>query len=122
MNLVTLERRNGRAVIAGCEDALVAPGAAAECLLGIRPEDIQVLDPDANGVPARIVDEEYLGADTILRVQVGSQMLRARLPGPHSSGHQSACRLTWQSTAMHFFDAASGALHGDIQPLPPESQ
>jgi sn-glycerol 3-phosphate transport system ATP-binding protein len=34
-----------------------------------------------NGIPATVQGFEYLGADLVLRCQVGSELLTARVPG-----------------------------------------
>lgn len=116
MNLAALERMAGGAAIAGSDGGVIAPSEAADCLLGIRPEDIQISGVDDEGLLANVLDEEYLGADTILRIQVGSQVLRARLPGSRPGGERR-CRLGWQPEAVHFFEAASGMLRRDIEAL-----
>lgn len=113
MNLVRLQASGRGAVIDGEPRTVVAPAEAAGGQLGIRPEDIEVHPETASGVPAEVLDEEYLGADTILRLAVGSQTLRARLPGKQSLTEGARCRLTWVPPAAHLFDA-SGIRRDDL--------
>lgn len=108
MNLVTLAAAADGAVIEGEPRCSVASHDAKGHLLGVRPEDIAVLPADASGVPAEVVDAEYLGADSIVRLKVGSQELRARLDGVPGVDKGAACRLQWAPKAAHFFDSGGG--------------
>ena len=116
MNLVKLAASDAAAVIDGETEVAVAPAAAAGGQLGIRPEDIEVQPIDGSGVPAEVIDEEYLGADTILQLGVGSQRLRARLPGKHSLSSGTRCRLAWAPEAAHLF-GADGLRRDDLTPV-----
>ncbi|MBE0488622.1 MAG: ABC transporter ATP-binding protein [Halomonas sp.] len=116
MNLVHLDAAGGKAVIDGEPSVAVAPVEASNGQLGLRPEDIVVLGPDDAGLPARVIDGEYLGADTILRLAVGSQVLRARLPGKRPLADGQRCRLGWAPAAAHLF-GDDGARRDDLTPL-----
>lgn len=122
MNLVALAAAADGAVIDGEPRCHVADHAAKGHWLGLRPESVQLAPPDAPGVPAEVLDAEYLGADTIVRLQVGSQQLRARAPGVPDRQPGDACRLQWASASAHFFDGESGqrlALSGHDVAAPP---
>jgi sn-glycerol 3-phosphate transport system ATP-binding protein len=122
MNLVTLAAAADGAVIDGEPHCSVAPHEAKGHWLGVRPEDIRLLPADAFGVPAEVLDAEYLGADSIVRLQVGSQQLRARLDGKPSVAAGSACRLQWRREAAHFFAIDDGrrlAIGGHDLAAPP---
>lgn len=108
MNLVPLVSSREGATIEGEPRCAIAPHRAAGCQLGIRPEDIHVQSATAPGVPAEVLDEEYLGADTIIRLRVGKQELRARLPGVMSLSGERSCRLQWSPKAAHFFASEDG--------------
>ncbi|WP_254275815.1 ABC transporter ATP-binding protein [Halomonas sp. 3H] len=117
MNLVRLVASGEAAVIEGEPGAAVAPLGAAGGELGLRPEDISVLSPRDPGLPARVIDGEYLGADTILRLAVGNQTLRARLPGKQPLVEGQACRLGWAPSVAHLF-GQDGSRRDDLTPLP----
>lgn len=106
MNLVTLAAASDGAVIDGEPRCPIAPHDAKGHLLGVRPEDIAVLPAGSPGVPAEVIDAEYLGADSIVRLKVGTQQLRARLDGVPGVGEGDACRLQWPPSAAHFFSAS----------------
>ncbi|MGQ4879427.1 ABC transporter ATP-binding protein [Billgrantia sp. LNSP4103-1] len=122
MNLVTLAAAADGAVIDGEPHCSVAPHEAKGHWFGVRPENISLLPADAAGVPAEVIDAEFLGADSIVRLQVGSQQLRARLDGKPNVAAGSACRLQWRREAAHFFAADDGrrlAIAGHDLAAPP---
>ena len=104
MNLLPLVAGDNGAVIDGEPSLSVAPLDAAGGHLGIRPEDIELRPAGSPGVPASVISEEYLGADTIAYVAVGSHTLRVRLDGRPALTH-SACSLYWSPEKTHLFDA-----------------
>ena len=94
MNLVRLEA----GAIAGSS---VTTGQTRACWLGIRPEAIGL---SAQGVPAVVTGQEYLGADLVLRCRVGNESLTVRAGGQHHAHTGSTVHLHWQPQDMHFFD------------------
>ncbi|WP_447044483.1 ABC transporter ATP-binding protein [Vreelandella sp. H-I2] len=114
MNLLPLVAGETSAVIEGEPSTPVAPMEAAGGHLGVRPEDIELRPAASPGVPAKVLSEEYLGADTIAYVEVGSHTLRVRLSGkPLLTGQ--LCSLYWASKNIHLFDA--NGLRRDDMPL-----
>jgi len=105
MNVVRLADGPEGAVIRGSSGPVVAPGPGEGVLLGVRPEHVCL---DDSGVPACVVDSEYLGADTITKCTVGEETLAVRTPGRASVGAGATVHLRWPPGAMHFFDAATG--------------
>ncbi|WP_260675233.1 ABC transporter ATP-binding protein [Comamonas aquatica] len=102
MNLVQLQD----GAIAGSSVRLPAPTGAA--WLGLRPEAV-ALSGEAR-VPSLVVGLEYLGADVVLRCQVGSEQITVRAPGQQAVQAGQALPLAWPPQAMHFFDAAGQRL------------
>ena len=102
MNLVQLQD----GAIAGSSVRLPAPAGAA--WLGLRPEAVALSDEAR--VPAQVVGLEYLGADVVLRCQVGSEQITVRAPGQQAVQAGQALPLAWPPQAMHFFDAAGQRL------------
>lgn len=113
MNLVDLVETADGGAFPGHVERPVVPTGYAPCTFGIRPEDIEILPASANGLAAAVVDCEYLGADTIARIQVGDEVLRARLTGRPDRLPAGACRVAWSADAVHLFDRESGARHSD---------
>jgi sn-glycerol 3-phosphate transport system ATP-binding protein len=124
MNILTLADGAGGAVIAGTDGAgtdgggtdappLLA-GLGTGLLLGIRPEDIRLdVRASAEGVRATVKSVEYLGADSILSCEVGSQPLAVRAPGRVTLSPGASLRLSWSPEATHVFDARSGSRRDD---------
>lgn len=113
MNLLELADGGDASHLPGAPGTPVAPAGLDGCLLGIRPEDIRITSTDGTGIPAEIVDEEYLGADTIVRLRVGEQTVRCRLTGHRPGPAERHCRVDWAQEATHMFDAATGRRRDD---------
>ncbi len=111
MNLLPLFDGDGGAALEPGAPALL-PGCPGQgLLLGVRPEDIRLAE---TGLPARVLDCEFLGADLLARCAVAGGEILVRLPGtsPLAEGQQTA--LAWAPQSAHFFDAATGARRDDI--------
>ena len=74
-------------------------------LAGLRPEDIDFVD---EGLPGRITEVEYFGADSIFSVDVGASHVALRLQGRPAIGPGAAVHLGWKPDALHLFDATTG--------------
>ena len=74
-------------------------------LLGLRPEALRIAD---SGLPATVINAEYLGADTVVACSVGAGRVLARLPGKIDLAEGAAIHLAYETQAVHFFDAANG--------------
>jgi sn-glycerol 3-phosphate transport system ATP-binding protein len=87
-------------------NVVTLPGQTAHgLLLGVRPEDIRI---GSEGLPATVENVEYLGADSIVACRAGSETLTVRLPRAAHLAPGAGVKLSWQSTAAHYFDAATG--------------
>ncbi|MEK7755359.1 MAG: ABC transporter ATP-binding protein [Acidobacteriota bacterium] len=106
MNLLDLVDGAAGAAIAGGEDTAVVRGGGAGLKLGVRPEDIRL--SDTAGVPARLINAEYLGADTIVTARIGEQSLLVRVAGRVRVDTEQAVHLGWRSRDAHVFETRSG--------------
>ncbi len=68
--------------------------------VAVRPEHV-TLDGD---VPASILASEYLGADSLLRCQIGSELVAVRIAGQQIFKPGQNVRLAWSPDALHYFD------------------
>ncbi|MGO2242033.1 MAG: ABC transporter ATP-binding protein [Halomonas sp.] len=116
MSLLPLIKGDQHAVIEGEPSTAVAPIEAAGGQLGIRPEDIELRPTTGSGVLARVLSDEYLGADTIAHLAVGEHTLRVRLSGRQAMTGQH-CRIGWPATAVHLF-GGDGLRRDDLMPYP----
>jgi sn-glycerol 3-phosphate transport system ATP-binding protein len=78
------------------------PGAGAEVLLGVRPEDIRLA---GEGVPAVVENVEYLGPDSIVGCRAGADFINARVPRRAGAAVGDRVHLAWDAGAEHRFDA-----------------
>ena len=84
--------------------ALPTQGALPDgTLLGVRPEDVSL---GAEGIPARLVGVEYLGADQLATFQIGPDAAPARILarlGARDALGAGAHHLHWPRDAQHLF-------------------
>jgi sn-glycerol 3-phosphate transport system ATP-binding protein len=87
------------------------PDPTRRCTLGVRPEQI-VPCPPGEGLAARVLAVEYLGAESLLVCEAGPADDRARIvlrTGGHAPMQRGdAIGLTWPAHALHRFDRDSG--------------
>jgi ABC-type sugar transport system ATPase subunit len=80
-------------------------------MLGVRPEQLRLVAP-ADGLPAQVQAQEYLGAETLLVCQAGPperpQRLVLRLAGRHQLARGAAVGLAWPPEALHAFALDGG--------------
>jgi sn-glycerol 3-phosphate transport system ATP-binding protein len=107
MNLLDLVDAAGGAAIAGAGGSAVLQGGGAGLKLGVRPEDIRL--SESAGVPARLVNAEYLGADTIVTARIAAQSLLVRVPGRVRVEAEHPVCLGWRSRDVHVFETGSGS-------------
>ena len=96
MNIIPLDQLVG----ADAEGDAV-PRAKPGWSLGIRPENIRIGD---TGLPVSVVAADYMGAETILRLKHGQQILMARIGGRSMTKVGDELRITWQAGDIHLFD------------------
>lgn len=72
---------------------------------GLRPEDITL---GTSGLPGRVVNMEYFGADSILSVNIGGPHIAVRLQGRPALGPGETVHLGWSADSLHLFDATTG--------------
>jgi len=77
--------------------------------LGVRPEDVAISAPDADGVaPARVYEVEPLGGFTIVDVEMSGQILRAMLRGQPPIRAKEPIGLSIAPSSIHLFARDSG--------------
>ena len=116
MNLLKVEEVGNALVIAGTDGPAVAEAGYGNPVMGIRPEKIAIAG--GPGIEGRIESCDYLGADTIVGVRVGSQSVLVRAHGRHSLPAGGCIHLRWQTQEVHLFDDETGARMTGARPLP----
>jgi len=74
-------------------------------LTGVRPEDVRI---SSEGREAVVESVEYLGADSVVACRIGSETMVARVAGASHYAPGTAVKLSWNPSAAHQFDAATG--------------
>ncbi|APU16030.1 MULTISPECIES: ABC transporter ATP-binding protein [Actinoalloteichus] len=126
MNFVTGELRDvdghrvfhsaGAAVVLTEEAARAASDfPAGRVVLGIRPEDVLLRpasaaenEPEDAGLRGTVFVAEPLGADVLVTVDLGGELLKARVPAPFRVGIDNAVSVVLRSERAHFFAADTG--------------
>ncbi len=92
-------------IIVPVDDAEALPGYV---LMGIRPEDVDS-DPSGFEVAATVTTNEHLGADQLVRFNIGSGVeLVARIHPSIPAEPGMARNVVLPAGSLHFFDAESG--------------
>ncbi len=77
-----------------------------EIHLGVRPEHVGLVDPDQGLGPAEVRVVEPLGAETLVRLDAGGQLLVARVPGLRDFQPGDRVGVKVDRQHVHLFDAA----------------
>ncbi|HEY0968653.1 MAG TPA: sn-glycerol-3-phosphate ABC transporter ATP-binding protein UgpC [Opitutaceae bacterium] len=88
--------------------AAAAAHGAREVVLGIRPEDVQLVAPGANAHAEATVDVvEPMGAETYLTLKTGNGSLIARVHPGEPATRGQAVRVAFAPDKLHLFDRAT---------------
>jgi sn-glycerol 3-phosphate transport system ATP-binding protein len=115
MNLVTGRLEGGTAIRLRDGQSLPlrerAFGERSSIVFGIRPENVILAaePPSLGGLAAEVAMVEALGADTIIHLSCGPDLLTARLNGAPNCRIGERLWVSWQPGALHLFDAETGA-------------
>ncbi len=86
-----------------------APGDAADLMFGVRGEDIVLRPQDEGLLSARVIEQEFLGAETFIHLDIeGASRVTARLPGRGNAAPGERVSLAWPPELTHWFDRTSG--------------
>jgi sn-glycerol 3-phosphate transport system ATP-binding protein len=83
---------------------LPAGRAPEQLAVGIRPELVRI---EPEGVPARVVAAEFLGADTLIETRIDGHPFIVRRPGRVTATAGETIGLAWDPAQAHWFDLAS---------------
>ena len=68
--------------------------------VAVRPEHVAL----GGDIPATIIASEYLGADSLVRCQIGSAQVAVRVTGQQVFTPRQKVQLAWSPEALHYFD------------------
>jgi sn-glycerol 3-phosphate transport system ATP-binding protein len=77
------------------------PSGSGDSMLGIRPEKISIAD---EGLPVEVSSVDFMGAETVLRLNHGTQTLMIRIDGRPIAKPGDKLNVAWHPADMHLFD------------------
>ncbi len=97
-------------VVAGEASASVGErlGEGAECLIGVRPEDVDV--ESAGGIASTVLTTEPLGGETVVDLEVGDRITKALVDPSLSLADGQPTTVSLDPRRLHLFDADGEAL------------
>jgi multiple sugar transport system ATP-binding protein len=98
--------RHGALTVELPEHAPVDELSGREAVLGIRPEDVRLSDSD--GAPGQIFVAELLGADVLVTVRLGEDLVKARMPAPYDGRVNAGVSVVIAPDKVHLFDPSDG--------------
>jgi multiple sugar transport system ATP-binding protein len=110
MNLLPGRRADGGLTLAGGAmlDA-VPPAVPAECVVGVRPEHLEIVPVGTVGAwPVTLEVVEFAGADTLLSCRLGDMQLLAMVHDRVSARPGAAIALRPRIDQLHWFEADGG--------------
>ncbi len=86
-----------------------APYLDRPVTLGVRPEDVRIVDagPLGEALPAEVLLVEGLGHASLVTLAVAGRRVTARLYGPGTPGRRDV-GVDWHMARSHLFDARTG--------------
>ncbi|MEK9854151.1 MAG: ABC transporter ATP-binding protein, partial [Rhodobiaceae bacterium] len=113
MRLLNLVSGGGGMVIDGENSTVILEQTDRPMIVGVRPEHISI--SDSKGIPAELISADYLGSETMIDARIGGQPVLVRWPGQMRLTEPMTARLSWDSSHVHVFDAASGKREDNIK-------
>jgi multiple sugar transport system ATP-binding protein len=75
----------------------------AECLLGVRPEDVRVDAPGESSFAATVYVSEPLGGETVVDLQVGHLLVKALTPASVEVKQDAQVQVSLDPSRLHLF-------------------
>ncbi|TWI31462.1 sn-glycerol-3-phosphate import ATP-binding protein UgpC [Paracoccus sulfuroxidans] len=110
MNIMTVTASGGEVAFPG-GTRMTLPGLPdGELRLGIRPEHLNLAQPDEPALPVLLQSVEHLGADAFAygALQGADALFTIRLPGKTTAQRGDTLRVVPQREYLHLFDPATG--------------
>jgi multiple sugar transport system ATP-binding protein len=109
MNLIEGEASNGTFMSEALRIEGLGRASAAKAVLGVRPEDVQVVGPKDEGrsLTAPIYSVELTGENTLVNVRAGNQLLSARADKEFAGDFDQLVGIRISPKRVFLFDASS---------------
>lgn len=102
MNLLKIDLIKDRSALAAACGGRLPAACQPEGFIGVRPEALRM---DRQGLPVRIAAIDYLGAETVVRMEHDDQLLFAKIDGRHDLTPGATLHINWPETAVQCFGA-----------------
>jgi sn-glycerol 3-phosphate transport system ATP-binding protein len=102
MNLLKLEMIEERSALAAACGGSMPEARLTDGFVGVRPEHVRV---GQRGLPVRVSATDYLGAETVLRMVHGGQILFGKIDGHRRYSPGELLHVSWSEEAVHRFGA-----------------
>jgi multiple sugar transport system ATP-binding protein len=110
----------------GLPGSVIEKLRAADCWIGIRPEDVEITVYGDTGIPATVYVTEPLGGETVVDLQFGDRVIKALAPSTLQLVQDQAVRASLDATRLHVFtdegEAVVSAAGDDIFTLSVRAQ
>jgi multiple sugar transport system ATP-binding protein len=110
----TAESANGAIQVTnpGFALTLLAPDVArgalesgAACTVGVRPEDVRLVDSGEDGIDATVFTTEPLGGETVIDLHLGERVIKALTAPTVTPEPGDRVRVAFDTQRIHIFDA-----------------
>ncbi len=106
MNLINLEVEDNQNFLEiNGKKVFIRNNNTKNSILGIRPENFKIAK---KGLRCKIKDLDYQGADVVLTLELGNQMIFARFESKNIDTMDDYISINWDKDNLHFFDLESG--------------
>jgi ABC-type sugar transport system ATPase subunit len=112
MNLVPARHESGVLSVAGATlPVAVPPGAPADLVLGIRPQDLSVARPgDPGTIPGKVWMVELIGSERLIEMEAAPKLrMTAEVRASQRAAIDDAIAFRPDPAQIHLFDPATGA-------------
>jgi multiple sugar transport system ATP-binding protein len=77
--------------------------------LGIRPEDVEIVEPGQGHLQGSVYAVEPTGDQTMLSIDTGDQLVYVKAPRSYRQEVNTPVSVRFAADSLHYFDAESGA-------------
>lgn len=109
MNLLTGALGDGAFHVGGSRIALRQAKAAAEAVLGVRPEDCRITSPGSGKLSGAIYATELIGDHTLVTLKSDGGMVTVKAAKDFASEVGASADITFDEDRLFLFDARNGS-------------
>lgn len=76
--------------------------------VGVRPEHVELVENNADGIEATVIECDYQGSETILSTASQGSIIKVCLPGKRSMPTGTMVKIRWDRKFEHHFSKSTG--------------